>query len=610
MALHLGLVLHGEVRSLLASTADRLALANRTTDTMCPGQRRAFQHAHTHFVEEKTGSIVHIGGSVAAGTGCSQHGFGDARACSYGARFAASLARDLGLPTKSISYINHAVGGSTTGSAIPQLPFLVSAGLDAGSSSHALKAADLILIDFAVNDWQTLQDWSGSEEEIQVHGRGGAKLTADASASAMRAYEDVGAATEVMLQYLLSHYPSSALWMVQLSCCLPPTCSGSDVARYTAATRAHRDVASAYGVALWHFEDHLDGACDERAYDLVGHPRWPTHALVAEALFASWGAMQARLEDRDGRHAAVHRGAAAGHAARSTAEHLQLLSASPGRDSTAGSASVAPCTPGAQHGAMLFDERARDRFAVCEAPLAVYDALMAWAHSNASSSSWRDPPRSTSSSSRDPPRSTSSSSRDPPRSSSSSSDLRAEPSLLSPLVKRGHGGGGDGSSETSSVTSSGSRTSGIQGGIQGGVHVAFGTWALYADRPEKPGWITSGVASAIEFELRFGGSPRLTIIYERSHEGFGSVVVQLLRREPEGGNAQVLNGHVLLDGLHRDTRNVTLTEVATLNVKMPAMARFPGGFNVRPYTSDLVARLTFRPRGTGSKFKLRYVGSC
>jgi hypothetical protein len=169
-------------------------------------------------------------------------------------------------------------------------------------------------------------------------------------------------------------------------------------------------------------------------------------------------------------------------------------------------------------------------------------------------------------------------------------------------VKRGHGGGGNGSSETSS----GSRTS----GIQGGVHVAFGTWALYADRPEKPGWITSGVASAIEFELRFGGSPRLTIIYERSYEGFGSVVVQLLRREPVGGNAQVLNGHVLLDGLHRDTRNVTLTEVATLNVKMPAMARFPGGFNVRPYTSDLVARLTFRPRGTGSKFKLRYVGSC
>lgn len=55
---------------------------------------------------------------------------------------------------------------------------------------------------------------------------------------------------------------------------------------------------------------------------------------------------------------------------------------------------------------------------------------------------------------------------------------------------------------------------------------------------------------------------------------------------------------------------MTLTEVATLNVKMPAMARFPGGFNVRPHTSDLVARLTFRPRGTGSKFKLRYVGSC
>ena len=606
VALHLGLVLHDEVRSLLASTADRLALANRTTDAMCPGQRRAFQHAHKHFVEEQTGSIVHIGGSVAAGTGCSQHGFGEARACSYGARFAASLARDLGLPTKSILYINHAVGGSTTGSAIPQLPFLVSAGLDAGSSSHALKAADLILIDFAVNDWQTLQDWSGQEEQIQVHGRGGAKLTANASASAMRAYEDVGAATEVMLQYLLSRYPSSALWMVQLSCCLPPTCSGSDVARYTAATRAHRDVASAYGVALWHFEDHLDGACDERAYDLVGHPRWPTHALVAEALFASWGAMQARIEDLDGRHAAVRGGAAAGYAARSTAGHLQLLSADSASsgEGSIGSASLAPCTPGAHHGATIFDDRARDRFAVCEAPLAVYEALMAWAHSNASSSSW--------------------------------SDLRAEPSLLSPLVKRGHGGGGAGSSEASSlhayahhgaslfptggggagsseassVTSPGPRTSVIRNGIQNGIHVTFGTWALYADRPEKPGWITSGTASVIEFELRFGGSPRLTIIYERSYEGFGSVAVQLLRREADGGNAQVLNGQVLLDGLHRDTRNVTLTEVATLNVKMPAMARFPGGFGVRPHTSDLLARLTFRPRGTGSKFKLRYVGSC
>jgi hypothetical protein len=51
--------------------------------------------------------------------------------------------------------------------------------------------------------------------------------------------------------------------------------------------------------------------------------------------------------------------------------------------------------------------------------------------------------------------------------------------------------------------------------------VTNGNFTLYADVPGKPGWISSTPGSTIQFKLRFGLAPKLSISYLRSYEGFG-----------------------------------------------------------------------------------------
>ena len=49
-----------------------------------------------------------------------------------------------------------------------------------------------------------------------------------------------------------------------------------------------------------------------------------------------------------------------------------------------------------------------------------------------------------------------------------------------------------------------------------GVRVVKGNWTLYADRAEKPGWISTGpMDSEIEFDLTVGKIPRVTIVYDQ-----------------------------------------------------------------------------------------------
>ena len=54
-----------------------------------------------------------------------------------------------------------------------------------------------------------------------------------------------------------------------------------------------------------------------------------------------------------------------------------------------------------------------------------------------------------------------------------------------------------------------------------GWRVVNGDWRLREDRAEKPGWISEGSVngSTIEFDVAFGRSPRLTIVYDESWEG-------------------------------------------------------------------------------------------
>ena len=45
-------------------------------------------------------------------------------------------------------------------------------------------------------------------------------------------------------------------------------------------------------------------------------------------------------------------------------------------------------------------------------------------------------------------------------------------------------------------------------------------WTLEADRPNKPGWITYGPSGAtIDFDLSFGASPRLIMLFEATRVG-------------------------------------------------------------------------------------------
>ena len=61
-----------------------------------------------------------------------------------------------------------------------------------------------------------------------------------------------------------------------------------------------------------------------------------------------------------------------------------------------------------------------------------------------------------------------------------------------------------------------------------------GNWTLYADRPGKPGWISTGPSgSTLEFDVRFGARPALALSYLSSHDAtFGEVLVRMRAVEP------------------------------------------------------------------------------
>jgi hypothetical protein len=141
---------------------------------------------------------VSLGGSMIAGEGCSPGpGNGaDPRACAYPSRFARWVAQafygvpdDNGsrppaappssassqppLPESNFFFENRALGGTTTAGALPMLPLLVSdhrgkasppAGGGGGGGGGAAVGADLVLVDFSVNDHHEAQDWANGDK--------------------------------------------------------------------------------------------------------------------------------------------------------------------------------------------------------------------------------------------------------------------------------------------------------------------------------------------------------------------------------------------------------------------------------------------------------------
>ena len=133
--------------------------------------------------------------------------------------------------------------------------------------------------------------------------------------------------------------------------------------------------------------------------------------------------------------------------------------------------------------------------------------------------------------------------------------------------------------------------------------VVRGNWTRYEDRPGKGGWISHGPSnSTLEFNVSFGRSPRLTLVYEVSYVGFGTATASI------GGGAGAQ-----LDGMRYDGLNVTQTEVLVLNVHqepflwVSAFRKVPA-WHIRPWTSHTL-RVTLTS-AEGLKFKLILVSSC
>ena len=126
-------------------------------------------------------------------------------------------------------------------------------------------------------------------------------------------------------------------------------------------------------------------------------------------------------------------------------------------------------------------------------------------------------------------------------------------------------------------------------------------------RLDRAAWVTSKEGSFIEFPLRFGVSPRVTIIFVKGYDGtFGDVIISM----PELSKREYVARGCC------NTENVTQAELLVMNVyQQPAEGnryhignrRF-GAFGVTPRTSATM-RLKFH-KGSGDKFALTFVASC
>lgn len=317
---------------------------------------------------------------------------------------------------------------------------------------------DLLMLDFSTNDDGEKQDWGAADQARKEAGA----MTAGA---AVDRDGEVLAATEALVRYVLSAWPDLAVVLVEGFC-------------YATWTRdVKEEVGARYGVPVVPAAALFAEPCARcwRGGPQIKHQPYWAHERLARGLRAWWCAFRRRvLSEPAGRPAPL----------------------------------PAPVAPPAL----------RDRFQVCDDPLAVYDAL---------------------------------------------------------ALEHAAGGGG-------------ARPA-----------VVNGNWTLYADRPEKPGWIADGDRDTIEFPLKFGASPRIMIVFTQGYEGFDDATVTMPDVSPN---------HFTLAGTHR--ARVTQSELLLINAKQDANEQLVGGvkgFGVAPHSTHTLRIAKNSDRG---KVKVTWVSSC
>jgi hypothetical protein len=244
-------------------------LTGPSFDGLCLRQREAWRAVLTTDMTLRPTelSMVALGGSMVKGMGCSCETLSQEE-CSYGSRLAAWLGSRT---RRRVNFFNRAAGGSPTRGLLALLsesirvPTRVESERVAASGRQGMAAADVLVIDFSINDVglkANTSPWTGL-------GLGNYST-----------YELVGAATEAVLRFILTTASSSALLMVESNC---------RVARGDSESlRAHRDVAAHYGVAFVSLPAVLrrgPAACSPSAKPVVWnahpHPDATAHAMIA-----------------------------------------------------------------------------------------------------------------------------------------------------------------------------------------------------------------------------------------------------------------------------------------------------------------------------------------
>ena len=101
--------------------------------------------------------------------------------------------------------------------------------------------------------------------------------------------------------------------------------------------------------------------------------------------------------------------------------------------------------------------------------------------------------------------------------------------------------------------------------------VASGSWEAREDRAGKFGWISNGPeGSTVEFPLRLGKLPRVTVVWMQGYDGWGRASVGF--REAPGLQ-------MVLDGLHGENRTVTQLNSITMGVAQPQSRLLTGNIS-------------------------------
>jgi hypothetical protein len=172
------------------------------------------------------------------------------------------------------------------------------------------------------------------------------------------------------------------------------------------------------------------------------------------------------------------------------------------------------------------------------------------------------------------------------------------------------------------------------GGEQTGVRFVRGDWALYEDRPGKPGWISMVPNATMEFDIAFGSTPSLAISYLLGYEAsFGAVDIRVKDvhanrlqdpRTPSLLDAQYWEKHHAFfyarrtDGLRVTTTAVRILRISQSRVQNAVDSKWAAGrtngligFGVPPFsTATLVATSRCDGDDSACKFKITDVVSC